>query len=271
MLLQCDSYRDFLANELTRRMRANSRYSLRAFARSLKLSPGELSEILRGMRPLTLKSAQRVAEALSLSPGERTHLFELVASGTRALQPKASPTRASSGAALTPMQQKQLSLDLFYLVSDWYCFPILSLAECEGFRSEPRWIAGRLGVSVIEARTAIERLLRLGLLETKSGELKPCPDYVVAGDQVPSEAIRAFHRQILQKALDALDIQPLSEREFTGAGFATDPKHVPEIRRELSRFLDRIVQKYSRGKKSEVYHLELSLFRLSKPAKRGLK
>ena len=56
--------------ELARRTRSNARYSQRAFARQLGMSPGELSEILRGKRPLSLKAMLKVARSLGLTGEE---------------------------------------------------------------------------------------------------------------------------------------------------------------------------------------------------------
>ena len=41
-------YREFLRRELTRRVQRNPAYSLRAFARDIRVSPSTLSEALRG-------------------------------------------------------------------------------------------------------------------------------------------------------------------------------------------------------------------------------
>src|SRR4051794_12712496 len=124
MLRYMDGYREFLAAELARRIGANPRYSQRAFAKALGLSPGELSEILRGKRPLSAKHALQIARALGLSEAERRRLLALSQGETERPTPSAY----------------QLSADLFALVSDWYCFAIVYLAECEGFRWDERWI-----------------------------------------------------------------------------------------------------------------------------------
>jgi transcriptional regulator with XRE-family HTH domain len=53
--------RTILENELSRRRRVNSRYSLRAFARSVNLEHSTLSQMLRGKRPMTWQSIQGIA------------------------------------------------------------------------------------------------------------------------------------------------------------------------------------------------------------------
>lgn len=53
--------RAILQDELLRRRRANPRYSLRAFARSVKVEHSTLSQLLRGKRTMTWRSIQQIA------------------------------------------------------------------------------------------------------------------------------------------------------------------------------------------------------------------
>jgi len=264
MLLETSTSKQFLSEELARRIRANPRYSQRAFARQMGLSAGELSEILRGKRSLSLRSALRVASALGLSPAETRHLITL------AQLEKSS--RYGTAIAVDeetdiPSRQK-LTLEMFHVVSDWVCFAILNLADTKAFRLDSSWIAKRLAVSQAEAQVALDRLERVGLMERDSangGQLRVTPDYVISPSGIPSEAIRNYHRQILKKASEALDLQAVTEREFTGSGFATDASKLPELKKAISRFQEEIVTRFSSQEGSEVYHLEVALFRLSQP------
>jgi uncharacterized protein (TIGR02147 family) len=265
MLIETNSTRQFLSEELARRIRVNSRYSQRAFARQMGLSAGELSEILRGKRALSLRSALRVASALGLSPAETRHLITLAQLEKSAkfgtLLPSDSPEDI-------PSRQK-LTLEMFHVVSDWVCFALLNLADTKGFRMDALWIAKRLAISPAEAQVALDRLERVGLIERVDGELRVTPDYVISPSGIPSEAIRNYHRQILKKASEALELQAVTEREFTGSGFAIDPARLPELKKAIARFQDEIVTRFSSRDGREVYHLELALFRLSEPVKEG--
>lgn len=261
MILERDSYGSILREELARRMQSNPRYSQRAFARDLGLSPGELSELMRGVRKLSLRSVLRIAQSLGLNETETKHLGYLVqlerAMGLEEMDRSSLPP---------PDKRNQLSVTMFNVVSDWFCMALLNLTECEGFRWSERWIAQRLSISVAEVRAAIDRLQRVGLIEKKKSGFHVSRDYVISPEGIPSEAIRSYHRQILQKASHALDLQKVSEREIAGVGFAVDPKSIPALKKDISTFLDSVMAKYGRGKhRREVYHCEVALFRLTKP------
>jgi hypothetical protein len=55
----------------------------------------------------------------------------------------------------------QINVDAFYSISDWTYDAITELVRIPGFKPGPKWIATRLGISVHEVQTAVERLVRL--------------------------------------------------------------------------------------------------------------
>ncbi len=258
------SYKVYLREELVRRLRANPRYSQRAFARQLGLSPGELSEILSGRRKLGFKSAIRIAKSLSLSPSETKRLIYLLElERSRELDKAGFPDNPFKEDS-QPLKKHSLTFDMFNVVSDWYCFAIVSLADCEDFRSEPNWIAKRLGISVVECKVALDRLSRIGLIQRVGKKIKITDDYVISPEGIPSEAIRNYHRQILQKAIDSLELQSVDEREIAGVSLAIDLKHIASMKKEIADFLDEMVRRYSKGKNRKcVYQIEIGLFRLT--------
>lgn len=263
----------YLSYELDARIRSNPRYSLRAFAKQLGLSPGELSEILRGKRSLSLKAGQKVARAMEMSPAEFRQLLALAAaqSEARALKGDAMAVLASP---LKVEWRKAYNLDedRFRLLGDWWCFSILNLSECVGFTWDADYISSRLGISAFDARQAMERLERLQLVEmTPAGGIKVSHDFIEHVTEIPSTAIRRYHRSLLEKAIASLDEQSMSERDITGIGMAIDPRDLPAIKSEIAEFQDRLMAKYARtvgtGRRrrvaKDVYQLEMALYRLT--------
>lgn len=249
-------YIDFLLDELASRIKVNPYYSQRAFAKFLGISPGPLNEILKGKRKLSLKGAMKMAKKLQLSKVETRDFLALVDN-----QEEGETVFESS------LVGKQLSNDTFDVVSDWYCFAILSLADCEDFKWTELHISKRLGISLWQAKDAVNKLVRVGLVEkTKKGH-RACPDFVLSPDGVASKAVRKFHHSILQKAQDALETQSVEEREISGVFLALDPKKLNKIKSEIDQFQNDLVEKYSKGKQIEVYQFETALFRLSVPGK----
>ena len=248
---QFDSTLSFLKAELARRIRTNPRYSQRSFARDLGLGTGEVSEILSGRRKISVKTIQKISTAIGLSKIESEELFLKEFSS--------EPSK---------VQEHQIPEDQFRVIADWYCLAILNLAECRNFRWDPRHISSRLGITVTEASQAVERLERVGLIvRTKSG-FKCVSDQVTAFTHVPSEAIREFHRQIIEKANAALESQKIEDREFQSLGLSIKKEDVSTIKREIDRFLTKLLTLFSNHDlKDEVYQIEVAAFRLTEPTK----
>lgn len=255
MVFDHESIPTLLSEELRRRLRDNPRYSLRSFARSLKLSPGALSEILRGRRDLPVKAIANVAKAIGMNAAEAQHLLRLAQNAKLASSGTEIPARETD--------QRVLNEQIFSLISEWYHFAILNLLEIDGFEWKDSWIASRLGITRTQAKMAMDLLLRLKLVARKDGKIASHNDHVLTSSEIPSSAVRAYHRQILNKAVAALETQDISERDITGIGMAIDPAHIPAMKKEIADFQDRLLAKFSRGKKTEVYFIESALFKLS--------
>lgn len=157
----------------------------------------------------------------------------------------------------------QMSRDSFAVISDWYHYAILELTHVSAFRSEPKWIAKSLGISVNEANAAIDRLIRLGMMKKNSdGRLKNISGNNTNIDhEMRDIAKRNLQKQILEQALRALEEVPLERRNQTSMTMAINSNRLPgaiemtsKFRRKLSAFLEQD------DDRDEVYHLSISLF-----------
>lgn len=241
-------FRDFLKAELLRRCDADSRYSLRAFARFLELEPSALSKILTGKRRVSAAMFSRLVGKLAHGYAERRAFFD---------------TYARRGAFKISRAAESETFDAFKAVSDWYHTAIIEMVSIRGFRSDVSWIARALGIPQAEAATAVERLIRLGLLERRSGEqtlARPAVDLPVdLRDLGP--ATRTVQHQFLELASRALDDTPISEREQSTMTFAGCMDLLPEARKRIENFQREIAGLLAqRAPHEEVFHLSISLF-----------
>jgi uncharacterized protein (TIGR02147 family) len=255
------NYTDFLNDELLKRTSVNRAYSLRAFAKSLNLSSGELSEVLRGVRKLSLKSALKISKAMGLTSRETKHLLSLVESNHE---------ENSGGEVKKSISRNEtkLSNDQFDVINEWQHFAILNLGDCKDFEWSYTWIAKKLNLKPFEVKVAIEKMVNVGLIKKtthKNGEVsyKIIEDFVLSTEGIASKAIRNYHKQIMTKAIESLELQSIEERDITGIGMALDKKDIAAIKKDIAEFQDMLVEKYSKGKKSRVYQLEVALFALS--------
>ena len=243
-----------IQRELVRRCERNPRYSLRAFAKAIGVSHPLLSLVLSGKRELSHKAAMKIVERLELTSKERNDFLERTKKRKKASSNKAGPENVRE-------DFHQISLDVFSLLSDWYHYAILSLLEIQNSRFEARWIAPRLGISEIQAKDAIERLKRLHLVSRIGKRWKQTGLPLKVDNAISTAATRKFHRQLLEKALDALENEPFERREFYSITTAINPKVVPNARRRIKSFGRQLVKEMEEeGPAREVYHLTIQLF-----------
>jgi uncharacterized protein (TIGR02147 family) len=257
-------YRELLKQHLAARMENNPRYSLRAFSRDLEISASRLSEILNGKQGLSGDRAVKIAGRLGLSNTEAADFRRLVL----ASDGRAKRTREEAQAALEqPTTYFTLEDDVFHTISDWYHYAILELTKTKGFKNVPAWIGRRLGITEYEAKLAVERLQRLGLLEIRRGALRVAKSNITTPNGIPSEAVRKFNRQLLAKAAESIATQTVEERDISTLTVAVRKRDIDlvkdkikKFRRELNALLEASVPN-TEG--DEVYTLAVQFFRLT--------
>jgi uncharacterized protein (TIGR02147 family) len=252
-------FRLFLQAELAQRCKRKTSYSLRAFARALETDVSSLSKMLSGQRPIGRLVVKRLGRRLGLPP----HQIEFYASQAASETPHAAsaPSSDSTGSYAS------LNLDVFEMISDWYHYAILELTRLDTFTPDPKWIARVLGISVHLVNGAVERLQRLELLEIDGDRwTDQSEDWkltTVASD-FTAPALRNLQRQILEKALEALEEIPMPLRDQSSMTMAIDSSKLTEAKAKIKKFRRELAQFLSRGEvRDQVYNLGISLYPLT--------
>ena len=152
----------------------------------------------------------------------------------------------------------------FAVIADWYHVAILELTFAEGFDESPAWIAKKLGISPTEVKIALERLERLELLERVDGRLRKTNTYLTNfRDGVTAPALKSFQRQILEKAITAIDLTPQEDKDITSMTMSIAPERLPEARQLIRRFRRELCALLETGPRRRVYNLGVSLYPVS--------
>lgn len=261
MLKREKDYRDILREELETRCERNPRYSLRAFSRDLGISSSRLSEVLAGRYGLSREAAQSIGKKLDWNENEIALFCDLVDSEHARAKKKRTEAKQRLQVDANPYQQ--LTLDSFQVISDWYHYAILELTLIRDFKSDPKWIARRLGISDHIVIAAIDRLKRLDLLVEEEGKLRATDGFTATPSGIPSDALKKFHRQLLEKALSSIYLQTVEERDLSHLILAIDRNQLKEAKEEIKTFRRSFDAKFGKAKtKDEVYCLGVTFFRL---------
>ncbi|MGE0171910.1 MAG: DUF4423 domain-containing protein [Oligoflexales bacterium] len=246
---------EWIREEYHARRHKNPSYSLRAFAKFLELSPGRLSNFLASKRPLTRKTGERIADKLGYNPTQRQIFLDKI---------RKARTEFDKTPQEVEWKAEEVKADVFELIANWHYFAIRNLIKTEGFSSDPKGIAKRLGISVIEVRTAIDRLKRLGLVDEQDGELALAQDNLkTSTSDVMATALRQLHRQHMEKAIESMETVEREKRDITGITMAIDLSKLAEAKRKIQTFRRSMSDFLEDGTQTEVYHLGIQLFPLS--------
>lgn len=259
----------------------NGNYSLNAFARDLGLSRPLVSRIMSGARALTLKQGMHIAAVLGFTQGE-TNLFLLgiveSAASTAKISKKIRETiqkNASSAAMGATSFDSPLyvnyDVERFKTIAQWYHVAIMNLTFTRGFKADVKWIADRLGISVPEARSAIDRLLELGFLEEgMDGSIRKSQANLYFKTEKSEVAIREHHSQMIERAqaeLKKTEAEDFARRLINSLTFSCDPAHLTLFQKKINEFQDEVLAMAKGGTHQEVYQLNCQLFPLTKKQK----
>lgn len=226
---------------------------MRSFAKYLGFSPAQLSQMMSGKRSITIKAASKISNRLGFSPFEKKKFMSSLINDKSDIKIEST------------LKFKKMSEDQFSLIADWYHLAILSLTKVKNAKADPRWVARRLGISVEQAHQALLRLERMGLILIKP-QFKQVGDPFEAVSEVPSEAIRKYHKQNLNLAIEKIETVSVNLREFQSISMALNPNLINVLKKHIDEFLEKMNEEISLSKMdlpTEVYNLNVQLYPVS--------
>jgi uncharacterized protein (TIGR02147 family) len=159
----------------------------------------------------------------------------------------------------------ELTASQFKVSAEWEHFAVLSLMNCEEFKSDAKWIAGRLGISEARAREVLNRLLQVELIKRDTkGRFTRSQQSFRTPDDVADISLKKHHEQTLALASGSLFRDPVSTRDFTSVTMAIDPSRIATAKELLRKLQDDVSDVLETGQRTEVYRLAVQLFPLSR-------
>lgn len=241
------SYRSVLAKELLQRKAKNPAYSLRSFARDLEISPTALSQALNSRRDLSKRNLSKLCAKLPIPPALGQSFFS-------------SAKSKESVDSKFDRESVLLEEDSFYLVSHWYHYAIHSLAATHPNSADPDWIAKRLGIRPSEAREALKRLIRLNLVAVRRNKLVQIQRNATTTVDVPSSALRSFHREVLHLAIRSLERTPVEQRDISSMTMSIRKRDLARAKSRIQDFRRKLCQELEVSSGDSVYTLAIQLF-----------
>ena len=154
-------------------------------------------------------------------------------------------------------------LDTFQLLSIWHHYAILELIQIQGFKTDSRWIANALGIAVEDVNIALQRLLRLGLLEMSGRDrwMDKSGDAEFHSAALTETACNQLNQEIHELAVEAIKRVPSKYRSHGQMMVALDSRSLPRLKVLADEFMKELRLLASESEtKDDVYQVEISFF-----------
>ncbi len=231
-----------LNEKFKERVQANPSYSLRSFARDLKVSPSTLSEIFNERKGISKKLALLLADRLHLPDWEQVYFKQLV------------QVECSKSAKVKNQAQTQLDTfkraNSFQIIQNkalkaltsWVELAILELTYIKDFQPNIKWIAKQLAIPESTIDLATKRLIESELLEIdpKTGKWTDVSPLFTTTDGIPNESIRNFHRSVLNLALKKLENTDVKSRTVKTVVLSVSEKNKENVKKILDEAINKI-------------------------------
>ena len=144
---------------------------------------------------------------------------------------------------------------------------IRELVARADFREDEHWIAEQLvpRVPLPRVREALNLLHDLGLVVyDDNGRLRQAEPSLTTGHEVRSLAAGNYHRQMMQRAADAIEIVPRPYRDLGALTMCVTPETAQVIKHRLHQFLETMLELADSDEDGQVvYQLNFQLFPLT--------
>jgi len=251
----------FLKEKLKEKIETTPRYSLRALARDMFVSPAYLSQCFNGKKNLSYARALQISQYLGLNSDEQSRLIDEVRSQSK------RRTGDDETKSIMNLAKIHRELEWHRFLEHWYHVAILDLTTTHNFIPSTEDVAKRLSLTEEEVRNAVDLLIKLGLLKIEAGQWIKTPDRFCYPTEKSLYWVRKFHQQMIQKAMDQLtqknEEKDFLERDITGMTMAIDPNKIPQAKKLIQKFRAQMANFLSSGPSSEVFQLNVQFFALS--------
>jgi uncharacterized protein (TIGR02147 family) len=167
---------------------------------------------------------------------------------------------------LRPQYLDNWQLDFFH---DWYTPAVCELVDCKPHPRTVEDVARRVvpHITPSQARKALEILSKLGLVKPRRGSQgwQTTQKVFDAPHDLTCIAVHAYQQQMLDRAKDSLESQPITEREIIASTFSIPSKHMNRIRTLVRTFQNDLTREVLslEGDCDRVYQMNLQFFPLS--------
>ncbi|ATH07058.1 TIGR02147 family protein [Halobacteriovorax marinus] len=266
-LFDFDDYRDYLVKVgMPDGLYSHTSNNLQSWANRLGYkSPSSLTMVIKGQRSPSFEMINALAEDLEMNMKERQYLMLLVQlekankkkKDTKEILEKIAELNSGSTAIA-------LGLKEFSAISEWYFLAIKQLISMPCFIEDEDWIFKKLRKKVTpsQIRNALNIMTEMEAIgRDENGKLIVLKEGLLTTNDVPSSAIKRHHFGMINRALEAIEEQPVKERQVTSVTMRVKPEDVDAAKKAIFEFIKDFNNKFSTTEADELYQLNMQFFK----------
>ena len=269
-----DDFRVFLREFYEDQKQRFPHFSYRYFCGKAGLkSPSHFIEIMDGRRKLTSKMLDSFIKGLGLSESDARYFAILVHFNQSKNSTEKQQLLLQMRGMKRKVKQALVSTDYYEYYSKWHNIIIRELACLIDWSDDYDLLAKSVipAVKKNEARESVKFLMEAGFLKKENGRYLQSEPALTSGSEVCSLGIRNYNRFMAQRAQEAIEEFPTSERDIQSLTVGISSDTFGLIKQEMQEFFSRVVRIVDDDKNADrVYNINVHLFPMSiKPADRN--
>ena len=226
------------SRELRDRKARNPKYSLRAFARDLGVSPASLSCFLNGKSGVAIEAVNGLLAQTSLPYSLQEFLLQY-AQFCSSRSTKNKRKAKESLELISRSSGAKLDLDAFEIIQDPMHFVVLECLKLASTNKSAEQIGIFLGLEPMKVIEILVRLKSVGLVAEKDSVYRPTKNATYTFPEGPKQAVRNFHRNILTMAEQSLS-RPIETRTFMSLVSACSRSQRKSIGKKIEDFMKQL-------------------------------
>jgi len=230
-------------------------------------SAGFFTNILQGKRNISQNIIFKFAELFKFNKRE-TEYFELLVLYDQADNHAQKKYYFEKMLAMRKTKVHELSADQYMYFDKWYNVAIREVINYFPFRGDYQKLARMLNppISPVEAKKAVELLVRLGLIaENEDHTYRVTDKTITSVPHVPVVAVHNFQIATMDLAKEAIDRIDREKRSISTLTLSLSKESYKEIEEKLAKFRRDVLDlvKNDRNRIDRVYQFNFQIFPLS--------
>lgn len=261
------NYLDFLKSEMSLLKASDPEWSVSKWARAMNFSNVVgLHMIIKGTRRPGGKSLPHFVKFFNFTEKEENYFKFLI---KKDLMSKDQDTLNYIDTKLKVLsfedKAKFLDLTQFSFISEWYHFAIQQMITRSPVPANAAQIKTKLKyeVTVGQVENALQNLLKLQVIELKGDHYHAVEHSIRTPFDIPSEALKTHHEQMIKNASTAIRTVPVTERQIHGRTLVIKKEDLNRAAEMIREFSDQFGVAMDKPQGDQVYQLNIQFVPLT--------